>query len=89
MWMRASATAHGREKRDFVAGAERRIPRGEFLVARGDHRGAVFCELGMARGVESEKLLDRRGVYELDGIVGAAGEFLEAAEKEDADANRL
>jgi hypothetical protein len=62
----ASAAAHGREKRDFVAGADRRIPGGEFLVARSDNRGAVFCELRMARGVESEELLDRRGVCELE-----------------------
>lgn len=81
MWMRESAAAYGREKRDFVAGAERGIPGGEFLVARSDHRGAVFCDLGMARGVESEKLLDRHSVCELDGILGMAGEFLEAAEK--------
>src|SRR5437016_908226 len=85
----ASAAAYGREKRDFVAGTERRIPCGEFLVARSDSRGAVFCELGMTRGVESEKLLERRGVCELDGVLGMAGEFLEAAEKEDRDANRL
>src|SRR5882762_6869300 len=58
----ASAATHGREKRDFVAGTERRIPGGEFLVARSDNRGTVFCELGMARDIESEKLLDRRGV---------------------------
>jgi hypothetical protein len=83
----ASAATYGREKRDFVAGEERRIPGGEFLVARSDHRGAVFCELGMARGVESEKLLDGRGVGELGGVFGMAGEFLEAAEKEDGDAN--
>ena len=85
----ASAAAHGREKRDFVAGAERRIPGGEFLVARSDNRGAVFCELGMPRGVESEELLDRRGICELHGMLGMAGEFLKAAEKEDRDANRL
>jgi len=85
----ASAAAHGWEKRDFVAGAERRIPGGKFLVARSDNGRAVFCELGMARGTESEKLLDRRGVCELDGMLGMACEFLEAAEKEDGDTNRL
>jgi len=85
----ASATAYGREKRDFVAGTERRIPGREFLVARSDDRRAVFCELGMARGIESEKLLDRGGVCKLDGMLGMAGEFLEAAEEEDRDANRL
>ncbi len=38
----ASAAAHRRKKGDFVAGTERRIPGGEFLVARSDDRGAVF-----------------------------------------------
>jgi hypothetical protein len=85
----ALAAAHGREKGDFVAGTERRIPGGEFLIARSDHRGAVFHELGMARRVESEKLLDRGGVGELSGVLGVAGELLEAAEKQDLYANRL
>jgi hypothetical protein len=85
----ASATAHGREEGDFVAGTKRGIPGGEFLVARSDHRGAVFCEFGVPRRIESEKLLDRRGVGELDGILGVAGEFFEAAEKQDFHANRL
>jgi hypothetical protein len=43
----------------------------------------------MARGVESESVLYRRGVCQLDGMFGMAGELLEAAEKQDRDANRL
>ena len=43
----------------------------------------------MARGVECEELLERRGVCELDGILRAASEFLETAEKQDLDANCL
>jgi len=43
----------------------------------------------MARGIKSEKFLDRRGVGELDGILGMAGEFFETAEKQDLHANRL
>jgi hypothetical protein len=43
----------------------------------------------MARGIEGEKLLDRSSLCELDGMLGMAGEFLEAAEKQDRDANRL
>lgn len=58
----ASAAAHGREERDFIAGMKRGIPRGKFLVARSDERRAVFGEIRMARGVESEELFDRRGV---------------------------
>jgi len=87
--MDASAAAHGREKGDFVAGAQRSIPGGEFLVARSDYRGAVFCELGVARRVDSEKLFDCRGVSQLGGVLGVAGELFETAEKEDRHANRL
>src|SRR6266481_5243882 len=87
--MDASATAHRWQKRNFVAAADRRIPCGEFLVARSDNRGAVFCKLGIARSIEAKKLLDRRGVDELGGVLGMAGQFLEAAEKQDLHANRL
>ncbi len=87
--MDASAAAHRWQKRNFVTAAERRIPGGEFLVARSDNRGAVFCKLGMARGIQTEELLDRRGVCELGGVLGMASEFLEAAEKQDRYANRL
>jgi hypothetical protein len=34
-------------------------------------------------------LLDRCGLGGLDGVLDVAGEFLEAAEKEDRHANRL
>jgi hypothetical protein len=34
-------------------------------------------------------LLDRRGVFELDGVFGMASEFLEPAEKQDRHVNRL
>jgi hypothetical protein len=84
-----SAAAHGGEKGNFVAGAERSIPGSKFLVAGGDNRGAVFCKLGVARGVMGEELLDGRGIGEFKRILDLAGEFLEAAEKEDLDANRL
>jgi hypothetical protein len=84
-----SATAHGREKRDLVASPERRIPSGKFLIARSNHRGAVFCKLGLARGVKCEKLLDCSGVCELNGIFSMASEFLETAEKQDLHADRL
>jgi hypothetical protein len=43
----------------------------------------------MARGVEIEKLLDRSSLCELNGMLGMAGEVLEATEKQDLDANRL
>ncbi len=79
--MAVSAAAHGRQKGDFVAGAQRRIPGGEFLVARSDYRGAILCQLRMARSVKSEELLDRCCVGGLDGILGVACELFEAAEE--------
>src|SRR5258708_4764294 len=87
--MDASAAAHRWQKRNFVAAAERHIPRREFLVARSDNRGSVFCKLGIARGIETEELLDRRGVRELSDVLGMAGQFLEAADKQALHADRL
>src|SRR5207249_10712984 len=84
-----SAAARGREKCNLVAGTEGRIPCGKFLVARRNHRRAVFCELWITRRIESEELLDRRRIGELGGILSMAGDVLEAAEKEDRHANRL
>jgi hypothetical protein len=43
----------------------------------------------MARGVESEKLLDCPGVGEFGGVLGLADEFFETAEKQDLHANRI
>ncbi len=43
----------------------------------------------MPRGVESEELLDRGGIGEVNGILSPAGKFFEAAEKEDLYANCL
>jgi hypothetical protein len=85
----ASAAAHGREEGDFVAGVERRVPSGEFLIAGGNKRGAEFGELRMARGVEDEELFDGGGVGGGDGFLGVAEDFLEAAEEEDFEANGL
>src|SRR5207244_8006608 len=85
----ASAAAHRRKKRNLVAGTEGSVPGGEFLVARSDYRRTVLCELRIARRVKSEELLDRGGIGELGGILGVAGEVLEAPEKEDRHANRL
>ena len=85
----ASPAAHRREKRNLVSRTEWRIPGGKFLVARRNHRRAVFCELWITRRIESEELLDRRRIGELGGILSMAGDVLEAAEKEDRHANRL
>jgi hypothetical protein len=85
----ALAAAHGRQEGDFVAGAERSVPGGEFLIAGGDEGGAELGELGMAVGVEGEELLDGGGVGGGDGFFGVAEDFLEAAEEENFEANGL
>ena len=68
---------------------ERGVPSGEFLIAGGDERGAVFCKFGIASYVESEELFDGCGIGELDRVFSAADEFSEAAEEEDFDASGL
>src|SRR3954451_25247080 len=61
------ASADRRQERDFVAGGQRGVPRGEFLVTRGHQRGAVACKLGRTGGVLIENLLDGRAFGEMDG----------------------
>ena len=68
---------------------ERRVPGGEFLIPGGAERGAVFCDLGIAGGIQSEELFDSGGVRGVDRILGAADEVLEAAEEEDFEASGL
>jgi hypothetical protein len=80
----ASAAAHGREEGDFVTGVESRVPGGEFLIAGGDQGGAKFCELRVARGVESEELFDGGGIGRGEGFLGVADDFFEATEEEDS-----
>jgi hypothetical protein len=87
--MGTSAAAHGRKEGDFIAGMERGVPGGEFLIARSDDGGAVFGEVGNALGEKSEELLDGGGVLEFHGIFGAAQEFFEAPKEKDFDADGL
>jgi hypothetical protein len=85
----ALAAAYGGKKGDFVAGMERSVPGGEFLVAGGDERGAKFCEFGNLRDKVGEELLDGSGVRNFQRFFGVAGNFLEATEEEDFDADGL
>ena len=78
----ASAATHGREKCDFIAGMERRIPGGEFLVAGSDERGTEFGEIGMACDALREELLDRRGISQLDIFLRATNNFFQPAKEE-------
>jgi hypothetical protein len=84
-----STSADWGKKSDFIAGVQCRAPGGEFLIARSDQRGAEAGELGMARAVMGEELLDARTVGEVDGIFRAADDFFEAAEEENFNAHGL
>lgn len=81
--------ADGREEGDFVAGVKRRVPRCELLIAGGDHGGAIFGELGNARRVEGEELLDGGSIGDFDRFLGMADDILQAAEEEDLNAQDL
>ncbi len=82
-----SAAAHGRKKGNFVAGMERGIPVGEFLIERGDDGRAVFGEYGMARGVQCEELFERGEFGNFGGVLRQADDVLQAPEKEHLDAD--
>jgi hypothetical protein len=83
------ATAYGREKGNFIAGMERRVPRGEFLIARGDQRRAKACEFGMLCSIVREKRFDRRTIGKLNRIFRMADNFFESPEEEHFDPRGL
>lgn len=85
----ALAATHGREECDLVAGMERRIPRSEFLIARGNDRRTIFGKLGMRCGVVGEEMFYRGRFGKFGRIFVAADELFEAAEEENLDADRL
>lgn len=87
--MSGSASANGWKKSDFVTGAERGIPRGEFLIARGDQRAAKFLEPGIASGDALEKIFDGGGIRDIDGILRAADKLFDLAEEENVYMNGL
>ena len=66
-----------------------RVPVGEFLIAGGDERWAVFGELGIASSIKREELLDGGGVSGVDRIFGLADDILEAAEEENFEPSGL
>ena len=84
-----SAAADGRKEGNFVAGAQRRAPSDEFLVARGHHRGAIAREFRVVSGVLREKVFDGGTFGQVEGVVGATNNLLELAEKQDLDPDRL
>jgi hypothetical protein len=84
----ASATADRREKGDFIARTERRVPCSEFLVPRRDQRATIAGEFGRTRTKLCKEILDARTRCQLDGFLRTAGNFFEAAEEEYLYANR-
>ena len=82
---RESAAADGREEADFVAGAERSVPGGEFLVACGDKRSAELEKLWAGRGASGEEVFDYGAIAKFDGFLGGAVKLLQAAEIENFD----
>jgi hypothetical protein len=83
------ATAHRRKESDLVAGVKRRIPRCKFLIARSDERRTVLGEVWEARNVESEKLLDGRGLGDFERFLGKTDDVFQAPEEQHLHANRL
>ena len=83
------AAAYRRKEGNFVAGMEWSIPGRKFLVARGDDRGAEFCEFGIFCGAEGEELLDGGGVGKIEGVFRVASQVFETAEEEDLDTDGL
>ena len=80
-------SAHRRKKSDFVSGRQRSAPAGIFLIDGRSDGSAKFGELGKPPAVALEKILDASAVGKLGLLLGDAGDFLELAEKENADAH--
>ena len=74
--------AHGREKAYLIARMKRRSPRGKFLVARGNQRAAIACQLRVARDILRKNTFDQRPFGQLDRVFGAPSDFLQPAKKE-------
>lgn len=87
--MALSATADGREEGDFIAGVKPGVPCGKFLVTRRHHGRAIFLELGNALGIESEELLDRAHLREVQGFFRLPHDIFQAAEEKDPHADGL
>jgi len=83
------AAAHRREKSDFVARVEYRVPRSKFLIARSHDRRAILSEFRSAGGIHSKELFDGHGVREVEGFLGVPDNIFQAAEKQDLHTHSL
>ena len=83
----ALAAAHRREKRNFVAGMERRAPGREFLIARRNQRAAVARQFRLQRDAARKQRFDGRAFGKFKHIFRTSGDFLETAKEKHLDAN--
>lgn len=77
----ASATAHGREERDFVAMGKLCVPSREFLVARSHQRGAKSGKIGKAPRIALEEIGNGGAFGQFLGFFAMTGQFADAAEE--------
>jgi hypothetical protein len=84
-----SATAYGRQEGNFIAGMEDSVPRRELLIAGGDQRRAILLKFGVTADVLGKKRFDICLGREVYGFVRASGDFFQASEKQNLDADRL
>jgi len=84
-----SATAYRRQEGNFIASMKDGIPRREFLIAGGDERRAVLLKFGVTAGIAGKERFDIGLRGEVYGFVGAPSDLLQAAEKQNLDADRL
>jgi len=70
-------------------GAQRRIPRGEFLISGSNERRAKSRQLRVALGQIGKQRLDCGTIGKFAGFFGQADHILQTAKEEDFDANGL
>ena len=83
-----SAAAYWGKKGDFVAGLERSVPGGKFLIAGCDQGCAVAREFRATRNKLREEVFDARTGCQLDRFLRTAGNFFQASEEEGLYADR-
>jgi len=83
------ATAYRRQKGNFIASMKDGIPCRKFLIAGGDQRRAVLLKVGITAGIVGKKRFDIGLGAEVYGFVGTPGDFFQAAEEQNLDADRL
>src|ERR1700674_4765370 len=81
--------ADGREESDFIAGPQSGAPSGALLIAGSNQGRAILLELRITNGGLGEKRLNICVIREINRFLRSAGDFFQAAKKENLDADRL